>query len=186
MKQNRFAYAAALLASVLFAACQQPPDNKGGKDIPFDTTRAWVHAINIDTAAQLTRNFRAARERLRKLVGSTRNNLDSILQLPSAEAFNRDAIAVLLNQEDAQGIRIYYGRGSKGEVKLVLVPIDSKGNDIIVTLLDSTGRHSDQAVGYIPGISAARAGTRRIAPEQAMENGQRCDPPPCAASKLTE
>ncbi|GAA0550886.1 hypothetical protein [Chitinophaga japonensis] len=185
MKQNRFAYATALLASVLFAACQQPPDNKGGKDIPFDTAKAWVHAIHIDTAAQLTRDFRAARERLRKLVGSTQQNLDSILQLPSAEAFNRDAIAVLLNQEDAQGIRIYYGRGSKGEVKLVLVPIDSKGNDIVTTLLDSTSNRSEQAVGYIPGISTARAGARRAA-AQAMENGQRCDPPPCGTSKLTE
>jgi len=95
--------------------------------------------------------------------------LQTALNLGQAEAFNRDAIAVLLNQKDslgnpAAGIRIYYGLDKNGLVRQVLVPYDSKGNDIINQLI------SNKAV-KIPGISTATAaGTDG----QTVENGQRC------------
>jgi len=173
MKQNRFAYVAALVAIMLLGACRQPPQ-KG--PIPFNPKQASVHTIPIDDAARLTRTFRATRDSAVKSI-----QLDAFLKLPSAETFNRDAFAVLLNQKDAQGIRIYYGADAQGHVKLVMVPVDSRGNDIIVKLLDGNER-GEKAVGFIPGITTAVAQTSDA---QAMENGQRCDPPPCAASKLT-
>jgi len=169
MKKNRFTYIAALVAIVLLNACQQPQG-----PIPFDPQKASIHTIPINEAATLTRDFRNTRDQLIKNV-----RLDSSLKIPTAETFNRDAFAVLLNQKDAQGIRIYYGRGKNGEVRLVMVPVDSKGEDIVVKLLD--GR-DEKAVGFIPGVSTAQA---QGDDAQAMENGQRCDPPPCKASKLT-
>ncbi|WP_217603659.1 hypothetical protein [Chitinophaga sp. GbtcB8] len=172
MKKNRFTYIAALVAIVLLNACQQPQG-----PIPFDPQKASIHTIPINEAATLTRDFRNTRDQLIKNV-----RLDSSLKLPTAETFNRDAFAVLLNQKDAQGIRIYYGRGKNGEVRLVMVPVDSKGEDIVVKLLDGKNSRGEKAVGFIPGISTAQA---QVDDAEAMENGQRCDPPPCKASKLT-
>jgi len=91
------------------------------------------------------------------------------MNLGEAEAFNRDAVAVLLNQKDAQGnpaagVRVYYGVDRQGQVRLVLVPYDSKGNDIIGQLI------GNKSVS-IPGISSAQAFD---SPGQTVENGQRC------------
>ena len=180
MKNNLIAYAFASLATLLLiGGCDHPP--KPGP-IPYDTKKARVHVLPLDSAKVLIRDFQTARTRLKRIVESTQNNVDTILQLPSAETFNRDAFAALLNAPDAQGIRIYYGRGSKGEVRLVMVPTDSKGNDIVTELVDSRDPKQTSAIS-VPGISSATAGARRIQ-KQVMENGQRCDPPPCLASEL--
>lgn len=175
MKQHRFAYHAVLVAIILLNACRPP--QKG--PIPFDPQKAALHTIPIDEAAGLTRNFRATRTRLAAIVAKSGDSLNRILRLPSAESFNRDAIAVLLNQKDAQGIRIYYGTDAAGVARLVLVPIDSRGNDIITRLVDN----GKDRVAAIPGIATATAGAQDGA--QAMEKGQQCDPPPCNASKLS-
>ena len=55
---------------------------------------------------------------------------------------------------------------------MVLVPYDSKGNDIINHLI------TEKAAISIPGISSARA---EGSDGQAIENGQRC-PVVCAGS----
>ena len=172
MKKNYIAGAAALLVTFLFSECKQRPPHNGL--IPFDTQKAEFHAIPIGTAESYTTNFRAIRSRLSDIVAKTGDSLNQIMSLPAAESFNRDAFAVLLNQKDAQGIRIYFGADKEGKVRLVMVPIDSKGNDIITHLIAR-----DAAVS-IPGISSAVAQDDA----QAMENGQRCDPPPCVPSRL--
>ncbi len=171
MKRSHFACVAALLVTILFSECQQQPPNKGL--IPFDRQKAAVHVIKLKDAAVLTSNFIASRKRLSEIVAKTGDSLNKILDFPSAESFNRDAFAVLLNQKDAQGIRIYYGAGRDGVVRLVMVPIDAKGNDIETRLLTD-----DSKVVSIPGISNAVA---QGDDAEGMENGQRC---PCNVSKL--
>ncbi|KAA2239486.1 hypothetical protein F0L74_25120 [Chitinophaga agrisoli] len=170
MKRNHFACVAALLVTVLFSECQQPPQRG---PIPFDRQKAAVHVIKLRDGAVLTSNFIAARTRLSDIVARTGDSLNRILDFPSAESFNRDAFAVLLNQKDAQGIRIYYGAGRDGKVRLVMVPIDSKGNDIETRLLTD-----DNKTVSIPGISNAVAQDEDA---EGMENGQHC---PCKISKL--
>ncbi|WP_298738525.1 hypothetical protein [uncultured Chitinophaga sp.] len=183
MKNKLIAYAIASMAILLFSECHQPPPPKPGGPIPYDTAKAQIHVLPADSARILIREFRTAKERLRKIVERTQNNVDTILQLPAAESFNRDAFAALLNAPGAQGIRIYYGRGSRGEVRLILVPTDANGKDIITELVTADPDVKRDAAIHVPGIQSATAGARRIQ-KQVMENGQRCDPPPCMASEL--
>lgn len=136
------------------------------KKIFLDESRARQQLIPIEQARAYQQKFIASHEELSKFVSDT-SFLKKRFNLPNAESFNRDMIALLLNQEDADGIRIYYGEDSNGQVKLVLLPIDKEGKDIITTLLTSTGAIN------IPGISGAYA----AGGFQAGEQGQNC--PPC-------
>jgi hypothetical protein len=134
-------------------------------NIPFNEDSVRSHILPIGDAISYTRNFRTARDSSYKQLPALKNELN----FGQAEAFNRDAIAVLLNQQDAlgnkaAGIRIYYGRDRIGQVRMILVPYDSKGNDIINELVGNK-------VVRVPGIPAASA---FAANGQTIEDGQRC------------
>jgi hypothetical protein len=138
-----------LVAGLAFAGCND------GK-IPVDTEQARRHIIEVKQGKAYTTSFRQGRQELARRLGDS--------------AFLRDTfnlpIALLLNQEGAEGVRIYFGRDEKGLVRLVLVPVDSKGQNIIRRFLGST-------TAYIPGVKSANAAP----PEDdgdAIENGQRC------------
>jgi hypothetical protein len=133
--------------------------------IPFNRERAQQEIIPIEQARSLQKNFIASHERLEKVITDS-TFLKEHFNLPNAETFNRDMIAVLLNQDSAVGIRIYYGEDEKGQIRLVLLPVDEKGNDIVNTLIATTAIK-------VPGISSAYAQTGG----QAGETGQGC--PPC-------
>jgi len=137
------------------------------KKILVDETRARQQLIPIDQAKQYQKSFVSSHDALAKLASDT-SFLKKHLILPNAESFNRDMIALLLNQEGADGIRIYYGEDSSGQIRLVLLPVDKNGNDIITNLSGNTSAIS------IPGISGAYA---QQGGGQAGENGQSC--PPC-------
>jgi len=156
-------------AAVLIAALTKcTPHHEQQRDIPLDKARALVHVISIDEARSLRQGFLVGRKELQsKLPG---NYLDSAFNIPEGETFNRDAIAAILNAKGAQGLRIYMGKDEKGQVRMVLLPVDSSGTDILTTLV------SRDKAAIIPGIQPARASSL----EQAMESGQRC-PPLCKA-----
>jgi hypothetical protein len=137
--------------------------------IPLNPAKAIQHVISIQEAEQLKNGFQQAKKELYRQIPG--HYLDSAFNMPDAEMFNRDAIAALLNAKGAQNLRIYLGRDEKGQVRLVLLPADSAGNDILTTLVPG-----ERAVS-VPGISSAyaRGGA------QAMESGQRC-PPMCKAN----
>ena len=91
------------------------------------------------------------------------------LGLPLSESFNRDAIAALLNAKDssgnlAAGVRVYFGQGVDGQTRLVLVPYDGRGNDIITRLSQ--------------GDAASAVGG------EAVEDGKTC-PPTCSADSAS-
>jgi hypothetical protein len=57
------------------------------------------------------------------------------------------------------------GRDEKGQVRMVLVPVDKNGNNIIGKLLSNR-------TAYIPGVKSANAQDGNDG--EAIENGQRC------------
>ena len=154
------AFFSALLV-IVFIGCN---DQKTG-DIPYNEANIRNNILSIKEAVRYTADFRHTRDTFYSRV----TDLERMLNLAKAESFNRDAIAVLLNQKDssgayAAGIRMYLGRDGQGQVRFILVPIDSKGNDIINRLI------TDKAVS-IPGIPSAYA---QSGGGQVIENGQRC------------
>jgi hypothetical protein len=171
----------ALLVTVLsiagIAGCNQQPARDGGAGaIPYNEDSVRGHILKIDDALKYTAKYRS-------FMDSTGKQLDRRtaggLDFGKAEAFNRDAIAVLLNQKDslgnpAAGIRIYYGVNEGGQVRMILVPYDSKGNEIIHQLIA-------EKAAKIPGVSDAKAYWDS---GQAIENGQRC-PAVCGTSGLS-
>jgi hypothetical protein len=147
-----------LVAGLVLAGCND------GK-IPVDREQARRHIIPVRDAKAYTTSFRQGRQQLIRKLGDSAFLRDTF-DLPDAETFNRHAIALLLNQEGAEGVRIYMGRDAKGQVRLVLVPVDKDGKNIIAKLLGSS-------TAYIPGVKSANA-QDGSGDGEAIENGQRC------------
>ena len=70
------------------------------------------------------------------------------LLIPEAEAFNKPAILSILKDPRCVGIRIYHGvkaGGKRNELRLILVGVDSQGNDLL-----NAGGPTDGADGTQP------------------------------------
>jgi len=143
--------------TLMFSQCrQQPPVDDGSQpQIPYNKEKAQVHIISIKTAAQYVSTYKVGRLDLDRQVRDT-SYLNKSFNLPIAEQFNRDAIAALLNQNGAEGVRIYLGQDKNGLVNLVLVATDEKGKDIT----GDDGRIMKFTTNSTPAI--------------ALEAGQRC------------
>jgi len=158
-KTSLFLMGVVLCAALLFDQCGR---SKGThQEIEYNPDSAKVHIIPFTEAAKLITDFNRGKIELGRQLKDTAY-LSKSFNMPVAEKFNRDAIAQLLNEKGATGLRIYLGRDS-GLVKLVLVAVDDKGNDI-------TGNF-----GKI--MKFTTAATDPVA----MEAGQRC-PTLCSGS----
>lgn len=135
--------------------------------INIDEKRAKEQLIPIDQANEYQKKFIASHEELAKLITDS-SFLKKQFNLPDGETFNRDMIGHLLNQDGTDGIRIYYGEDEKGQIRLVLLPVDKEGKAIIVASLANI-----KAIN-IPGISSASA--KGGGGGVAGENGQGCQP----------
>jgi hypothetical protein len=174
MKARHNSWASFLLLAalvILINSCDQPKTIATG-DIPYNEDSVKSHIISIDVARTYTSTFRNMTDTFDRQLPQLKSGYD----LGRAEAFNRDVMALLLNQKDslgnpAAGIRIYYGLDKGGQVRTVLVPYDKNGNDIIKQLI------TDKAVS-IPGVSSAKAYWDN---GQVIENGQRC-PTACSGT----
>ena len=137
----------------------------GGKPaINEDTLRN--HVIPIELAIQYTKAFRGVLDERNHFNPKA---IDS-LTFNHAEEFPSDVFLSLLDQSNAKqgrakGIRIYLGRDEKGVLKLVLVPVDSLGNDIINHLVDVNGKP-------VPG--SPRVEALQASGGQTIEVGQLC------------
>ena len=158
-KNIPFVFTGLLAACFILSGCYR-------KEIRFDEKRAREELMPIEQAREYQQKFIASHQELAKLVSDS-SFLKKSFNLPNAESFNRDMIALLLNQEGADGIRIYFGEDSNGQIKLVLLPVDKEGHDIVTTLLANT------AAIHVPGIAPAYADGGG---GQAGENGQGCQP----------
>ena len=136
----------------------------------YNEFEASKEVITIAQAKALQKRFIATYGELNRMVKDS--FVEKKFDIPNAETFGKDAIALLLAQA-ADSIRIYYGIDSLGECHLVLLPVDKKGNDIYKKLIT----HKSAAI-HVPGISSAQAqGTTGGDDNEAVETGQIC--PPC-------
>jgi hypothetical protein len=140
-------------------------DGDGRKPtINQDTLRN--HVIPIELAIQYTKSFRGV---LDTNTYHLNPKLIDSLQLNRAEEFPADVFYDLLSQTNpkqgqAKGIRIYLGRDPNGLLRMILVPVDSLGNDIINHLVDRNGKS-------IPGTRLEKLTTDG---GQGFEAGQQC------------
>jgi hypothetical protein len=136
---------------------------------PINEDTVANHAIPISLAIQYTKTFRRAADSFKLKCPELKDSL----QLQYAEGFDRDVFRALINVQDstgekAAGVRLYYGIDPKGVMKLVLVPYDKNGNDIITHIVGKPEKP-------VPGVSSAK--TEALTVEggaQAMEVGQLC------------
>ena len=85
------------------------------------------HFITDDSIKYLRSNFDRQAEKFSSIK----------VHVPNSEAFNKRALLSLLKADDCVGIRIYQGakissKTGQAELRLVLVGVDSKGNDILI------------------------------------------------------
>jgi hypothetical protein len=121
---------AGILAAVLFVAVLVS-FGKVGTSYPLQAQVAQQqqftghenHAISLDKAQLLVKNFRAV-----AATGAV-----------WGEYFGKDALSSLLSQTGCTGVRIYYGRSDEGKPVLVLVGVDETGRDMTEGLLDEFG-----------------------------------------------
>lgn len=162
-----------LMAVMALTQCTTPTSRQDAgaiTEIPLDKNKASLHVITAEEARMLRTGFLAGKKDLQAKIPG--NYLDSTFNMPEGETFNRDAIIALLNAPEATDIRIYLGKDAKGQVRMILLPVDSSGTDILTTLVAGA-----QAL-KVPGIPSAKAQSGG----QAMESGQRC--PPLCKSKI--
>lgn len=81
------------------------------------------HSITLEEASYLTANYQE------------QASLDQV----TAEYFGKEALIAILQQKGAVGLRIYYGMDDYGTSKLVLVGVNSNGDDMTDGLLAERG-----------------------------------------------
>lgn len=157
------------VCSFLLWGCQRTATGK----IPFNEERARQQIIPVRQGSQYSLNFVNLRDSVLPQLLRDSSFLEKKFNLPIAETFNRDAIIALLNADNADGIRVYFGNDEKGLVRLVLTPVDKDGNDI-VTKLTSVATSN----------AAGQAGKAAVKDGEVVENGQRPPPPSSALNYL--
>ncbi|MDI3322393.1 hypothetical protein [Pinibacter soli] len=180
MKKMFFFSMTVLVAiAFLFLGCSKDVQEK---EISVDRSNVTKHIIPLKLANSYTKKFKTVYDKytqssqgaMKNASIGTSTSAGCALDLPIAESFNRDVIALLLNQKDATGgvaagIRMYYGINENNEVCLVLTPYDNNGKDIINNLSKSA-----PVAIRIPGISTASAQIDDPDDGTVIERGQRC------------
>jgi hypothetical protein len=154
-----------LITALAITSCNDGAGG-GGTRVTVDVEQAKGNIISRDRARSYTDNFVKGRQELSAQLARSGDSLFLArnFNLPDAELFNRHAIGLLLNQPGAEGIRILMGRDEKGMIRLVLLPVDKNGENIIGKLVANNG------TARMPGTKSAYADDDG----EAIENGQRC------------
>ncbi|TXJ25887.1 MAG: hypothetical protein E6Q24_13445 [Chitinophagaceae bacterium] len=147
-----------VLFLVLISSCGQ--QNEGGVRIPVPKDTSGLaeinHFIPVEKINEFQKSFVAQRDSLTRLSG---------YYFPISETFNKQALLDLLKDSANVGIRIYYGLktgGNRNEIRLVLVGVNSEGQDLYY---EKGGQIGKVATQVPPG--GGKGG---------VEYGQ-CDPP---------
>jgi hypothetical protein len=157
-----------LSSAAVLSGCKsdQKGEGAGLHEINYDSVKP--HLLPIGQAVRYTAAFRSGIDSLHKQCPKMTDSM----WFGQAESFNCDAIAILLQQKDsagrpAAGVRIYYGL-SGGKVRMILVPYDKDGNDMITPL---AAQEKDKQV---PGVSSPKALVLESSGGQTIEQGQFC------------
>lgn len=170
-----------LLVSVLLYSCNDHNFNQPGNtgEIKFDTAVAARSVIPISQAIAFQQSFINTRTELSKLTRDT-TFLTKNFNLPNGEAFSKDALLLLLSQKDADAVRVYYGKDSKGVVRLVLLPITKDGKVIYNKLITSSSTNPPRDTTK----TALKSNAVNDSDAEAVETGQTC--PPCLINPQQE
>jgi hypothetical protein len=169
----RFLFTAIVLLSIAGLSGCNPNDGGDKPSITFNADTVRNHIISITEARELTRNFRRSIDSLNRYGTSFKDSLkfDHAEELP-ADVFN--ALLAVRNDKQglAKGIRMYYGRGPDGEIKLLLVPTDSLHNDMIGTIIDLKPKDPTNDTSKAPRERAVAPSSSD--PGQVVDRTQRC------------
>jgi hypothetical protein len=125
---------AGFILIVLVASCKvevPPKDTVCIPVVPNDTSSLAKknHFIPRSKIETFKKEFELVRDSLMK---------DGQLFIPFSEEFNKAAILRTLEDPKCTGIRIYYGikKTNRREIRLIIVGIDMKGNDLFYIVRD--------------------------------------------------
>jgi hypothetical protein len=118
-------------SSLFFTSCNNNTLPPGATVIP----------ATPDTSALANINHFIPESQIKQYREAFRTDNDSLkikfpaLLIPDAEAFNKPAVLEILKDPRCVGIRIYHGvkKGSKNEIRVIIVGVDSQGNDILIS-----------------------------------------------------
>jgi hypothetical protein len=170
----RFLFTAFVLLFIAGLSGCNPNDGGDKKPIPvFNADTVRTHIISVTEARELTRSFRRGIDSFNHYCTGFKDSL----KFDHAEELPADVFTALLaehndKQGSAKGIRMYYGRGPNGEIKLLLVPVDSLNNDMIGTIVDLKPKDSTKDSAKNPRERAAAPSSSDDG--QVVDRTQRC------------
>lgn len=143
---------------------QEPASAATGLSAREQGQKVSEHIIPMSKAIEYSRRFIYLRDTV--LPGQLNNPgfLNQNMEIPFCETFCRESIDALLAVEGTQSVRIYFGVDENGKMRLVLLPVDDEGNNIITNLTGESSR------GYQGKGQDEEDG-------DAVENGHRPPPP---------
>jgi hypothetical protein len=83
------------------------------------------HFISLQTAIDMTSLYRSQRENILK------TEFQNQKILPLSEQFERAPFDTLLEKENCEGLRIYYGMSEDLKIHAIIVATDENGQDIL-------------------------------------------------------
>ncbi len=83
------------------------------------------HVITLDKAKELTSNYRKNKKKVLK------DEYNNKATLPICETFERDAFDNLLARQGCAAVRFYYGMDEELNVKLIMVGVNEKDEDML-------------------------------------------------------
>jgi hypothetical protein len=122
------------------------------------------HIIPMSKAIEYSRRFIYLRDTVLPAQLNNPGFMEGNMEIPFCETFCRESIDALLAVEGTESVRIYFGVDESGKMRLVLLPVDDEGNNIITTLTGESSR------GYQGKGQDEEDG-------EAVENGHRPPPP---------
>jgi hypothetical protein len=157
-----------LLAAMLFMiSCNNEDGKTAIIPIPKDTSALAKidHFIPVDQIKAYEDTFKLEREVLQRLQPG--------FFIPFSETFNKQSVIDVLQIKDCVGVRILYGLTKKGDsssVRLILVGVNSKGENLYVTKQKQRGNNAaNQVKDAVPQGTSGEV-------DGGEEHGQ-CNPP---------
>ncbi|MGG9964745.1 hypothetical protein [Ferruginibacter sp. SUN106] len=167
-----------LIALVFMASCTEEKGEGVFVPVPKDTSA--LAKIDHFISRQQIKDYQAAFAMDRDSLQKCRPGFS----IPFSEAFNKKALIEILQIPDCVGIKVLYGLkkdGDSSSMRLMLVGVDSKGNNLYLhedgkshKVTDDAGTKKDTAA---PAARAAKSDSRMPGDSTGgVEQGQ-CDPP---------
>lgn len=168
-----------LLTAVFFiTSCTEEKGDGVFVPVPKDTSA--LGKIDHFISRQQIKDYQAAFARDRDSLQKFRPGFS----IPFSEAFNKKALIEILQIPDCVGIKVLYGLkkdGDSSSMRLMLVGVDSKGNNLYLHEDGKSHQATDEPVAKkdtaAPAPRAARSASRMPGDSTGgVEQGQ-CDPP---------